>query len=102
MSNLEKDFMVVISIYRKNIEKTIFEEEWEALSRLLEARQKALEVFFSKLEAADNKDGAQGIIKKIQTDDVGFLSLIEGQKMKMKKQLAHLKKGKKSIKAYQV
>lgn len=102
MNKSEKDFVDIRFNYKKSIQKKISEEEWEALNHVLKERQSALEIFFSKLEFTSNKCKVIEMIKKIQIEDAGFLSLIQDQRMKMKKQLTDLKQGRKSIKAYQV
>lgn len=101
MSRSETEMEQIISDFAKSIQNTIAEGEWDALNDVLQERQNALEKFFSNLEKGEKSLVVKEMIKKIQQEDAVFLSLVQAQEKEMKEQFTSLKKGRKSVKAYQ-
>ncbi len=97
MSNLQQ----VISAYAESIINTINEGDWDSLNKVLKDRQLALEKFFAGTENKEQAVQLKGVFKKMQEDDVVFLSKVQAKKKEMKKQYTSLKQGRESIKAYQ-
>ena len=99
---MDSKFIGHIARYTESIQKNISENDWDSLSDLLSKRQKALEFFFSNIDSAKDKEEAIEIIKKIQTDDTVFLCSLQSKKQEHKKKYTSLKRGIKSVKAYQI
>jgi hypothetical protein len=97
MSHLQQ----VISAYAESIKNTINEGDWDSLNKILKDRQLALEKFFAGIDSKEQAVQMKAVFKKMQEEDVVFLSKVQAKKKEMKKQYTSLKQGRKSVKAYQ-
>jgi hypothetical protein len=86
----------------EKIELAMSGEDWQKLTIILQQRQELLEKKILFLSKEDRHVEVVGLIKKIQADDAGFLSILQQKKKELEKQLHYIKQGKKSIKAYEV
>ncbi|WP_293751066.1 flagellar protein FliT [uncultured Paraglaciecola sp.] len=88
--------------YSGKIQSALSSGDWEALNKLLEDRQLDLEKLVSLMTAEDKAPQLKELILSIQEADKYFVQVLKEKKQDIESQIFSLKKGRKSIKAYQL
>lgn len=102
MSDGIVELQAIISECAEKIKQAISNEDWQKLTIILQQRQELLEKEMLSLPKEVRHGELVALIKEIQTDDAGSLSIVQQKKKELDKQLHYIKQGKKSIRAYEV